>query len=181
MDKLSAQGPLDWNVDQYPEFLLSVKNRFDSFTAKHWVLFSTDPSGLFEAYLLNLPEESMQCYNCYACQEFIEKAGNLVVILDDGSVDSPVWDEAPPSFFAASVKAMRDIVLHAKVTGVFLSEKPVLGKPVTGEWEHIYVQLPDEMVYRPQLRGASQAMAAKTEELNTLRNGLREYPLAAVD
>jgi len=181
MDEIVAQVHFDGSTDQYPEFLLSIKNRFDAITAKHKTLFSTDSNGLFEAYLSNLPEESRQHYTCHAWREFIEKAGTLVVILEDGSVESPVWGENAPPFFAASVKAMREIVLNARVTGVFLSEKPVLGRPITGKWEHISIKLPDELVLRSQLFNANQAMAAKTEELNTLQNGLREYSLNTVE
>lgn len=54
-------------------------------------LFTTDATGLFDAYLEALPEASRQHYRCRACQRFLEKYGGLATIGDDGRLTVALW------------------------------------------------------------------------------------------
>jgi len=168
--------------DQYPEFEESVKKYFNSIVNLQEKLFTTNSEGLFEAYLDNLPKEARQHYNCKTCKNFIERYGVLVTISDSGEMESAIWNDSNvPDFFKQSVKAMRNIVLKSKVNGIFVSEVRTLGQPVAGQWSHLSVTLPSEMVYTPRLINAKQAMAVKLEEFRILVNSLSEYPIEAVE
>jgi len=168
--------------DHYPEFSASIINCFNLVMSKGGQLFTTDSELLFEAYLNNLPKEGRQHYNCSVCRNFISRYGGLVTISDNGEMESAIWnDSAVPEFFAPSVKAIKDIVLKSKVNGVFLSENELLGQPIAGEWDHISVALPSEMIYHSKLINARQAMSEKLEDFRILMTGLLEYPIEAVE
>jgi hypothetical protein len=168
--------------DQYLEFEESIKKYFNSIVNVQEKLFTTNSEGLWEAYLDNLPQEAQQHYNCKTCKNFIERYGRLVTISHSGEVESAIWkDSDVPDFFKQSVKAMRNIVLKSKVNGVFISEVKTLGQPVTGEWSHLSVSLPSEMVYPSRLINAKQAMAEKLEEFRILIDSLSEYSSETVE
>jgi len=168
--------------DQYPEFLESVNKYFNLMISKRNKLFTTNCDGLFEAYLANLPEEARQHYICSTCRHFINRYGGLVTISDNGEMESAIWNDSDvPEFFAQSIKAMKNIVLKSKVNGVFISENETLGQPATGQWTHISVTLPSDMVHHSRLTNAGQAMAEKLEDFRILTAGLLEYATEAVD
>lgn len=168
--------------DEYPEFEEAVKEHFNSVINEKSNLFTTDSVGLFDAYLDNLPEEARQHYTCAACRNFVERYGGIVTISDNGEIESAIWNDSDvPKFFKQSVKAMKNIVLKAKVNGVFLSEVRTLGQPVTGQWRHLSVSVASEMVYRSRLINAKQAMAEKLEDFRILIDSLAEYPIEVVE
>ncbi|WPC39381.1 hypothetical protein [Clostridium sp. JS66] len=166
--------------DNYKEFLDAIKNHFNLIIKNNTSLFTTNSKGLFDIFLDNLPQEARQHYNCNSCKNFVESYGGLVTIANNGEIISALWGEVP-EFFTPSVKAMKNIVLKSKVNGVFLSENAILGKPVTGIWNHMSVTLPEEITYHSKLINANQAMAEKLEDFKTLNRGLVEYPLEAVE
>lgn len=168
----------------YDAFLGRVNERFlancDSGKSP---LFTTDAEGLWDLYLDSFPDPTeRQYHNCHACRQFIERFGALAVIGDDGRVSSAIWneDDAPASYRPA-LAAMSKAVRRAKVTGVFLSDGPVLGTPETGEWHHFHISVSPTRgmsftTYRATLT-AGQAMAEKREDFKTVMNALSEFTL----
>jgi len=166
----------------YPEFLELVKRNFNLAISCGERLFTTDASGLWEAYLDNLPSDSKQYFDCRACKHFIERFGGLVTISVKGNIKSAIWKEKEiPMFFIESVKAMKEIVQKARVNGVFIGSTRVLGEPVTGEWTHLSVSLPDDMINHSKLLTAEQVMAEKLEDFKMAKNALMIYSDNAVD
>lgn len=182
IDNMIENKKYDSDNDQYPEFEDSIKKYFNSIVDAQEKLFTTNSTGLAEAYLDNLPKEVRQHYNCKTCLNFIERYGGLVTISYNGEIEAAMWkDRDVPDFFKQSVKAMRNIVLSSKINGVFISEIKTLGKSVTGEWTHLSVTLPTKMVYCPRLINAKQAAAEKVEDYRILIDNLLEYPIEAVE
>lgn len=168
--------------DQYPEFRESINARFQLVVGSGLPLFVTDAEGLFDMFLANLPAEARQHYTCNACRHFVDRFGGLVFISESGEAIPAIWDEGEtPEFFGKSVAEMEKAVLKAKVTGVFISEASTLGQPVTGEWEHMFVSLPQGMVHRDGLKTAGQKAAEKREDYKMLSSALQEYPVNVVD
>lgn len=168
--------------DQYPDLLEVVKRHFNSMVNAEKKLFTTNVTGLYEAYLGNLPAEARQRYTCHACKNFIERFGGLVTINEDGTMNSVMWDVAnTPIFFLDSVYAMKEAVLKSRVNGVFVPDARVLGTPRTGEWTHFSVPLPQEMVNRSVIRTAYQVMAAKREDYNVLSRVSAAHSIENVD
>lgn len=166
--------------DNYPHFSESIKARFESFSDKP--LFTTNVSGLFEAFLDAFPERARQHYNCNCCRSFVNHFGGLVSINEKGAMSSVLWDEdETPEFFADSVRAMKKLVLKSKVTGVFISNNRVLGNTHTNGWDHMSVSLPSSKVSRNRLKTASQEMAEKREEYGMLNRGMNKYSLDTVE
>lgn len=169
-------GVYDIESHQYPEFSVSIKERFNAVVGNGLPLFTTDADGLFDIFLANLPAEARQHYACNACRHFVNRFGGLVSISENGLAMSVLWDvTAVPEFFYDSVNEMRNAVFASKVTGVFLSGSAVLGTPVTGEWEHMSVSLPRQMVFQSLLKTAGQVMADKREDHRILNSALQEY------
>lgn len=182
-DNIIACGEQEESITAtYPQFLESLRSHFCSVTSNSAPLFTTDAEGLYDAFLQHLPERARTLYTCHACMHFVERYGGLVAIQSSGETEPAIWnDDAAPAFFKASVHAMQTIVAKAKVTGVFLSEKETLGQPVTGDWQHMSISLPTDMIYRPVLKTAYQMEAQKLEDFKTLISGLLEYPSETVE
>ncbi|MFP3813628.1 hypothetical protein SB660_21730, partial [Bacillus sp. SIMBA_005] len=86
----------------------------------------------------------------------------LVTIDENGIIASAIWDEdITPPFFKAAVSAIKSEVLNSKVIGVFIPSSIVLGRPRTGEWNHLSVEVHSEMVNSSRLKTAGQVMAEK--------------------
>lgn len=163
------------NDAAYDELELTVRDR----SAAAETLFTTDaaPDALWNAYLLNLPEERRQHYTCHACRSFVQRYGGLVTIDVDGTAVPLLWTEAE-GLFADSVAALAAKVKKAKVTGMFLSSLPVWGTPQTGEWSHLSGA--PARTWKGRVQSAGQAMAGKREDYAILSRGLAEYPVDAV-
>lgn len=162
----------DSTRDGYPQFEASLQLNFDKAISGGKKLFTTAVEGLYELYLSKLPEikeGTIQHYTCHACRQFIERFGSLVVINEDGSTDSVMWNPGTaPLFFKNAALAMQHEVLKARVNGVFVPEARVAGTPKTGEWTHMHVRLPQEIANKSILRTAYQVAAAKREDFSIL-------------
>lgn len=137
-------------------------------------LFTTDASGLFVAYLDNLPDHR-QHYNCNACKKFIEKFGGLVTI-DEGGLAKPLfwhWKNVP-IFFRDSAKAMHDIIIRSKITGVFICSDQVWGQPVTGKWKHLSVMPPEQYIFKSRIYTAYQVVSEKRENFKNIARFIDE-------
>lgn len=168
--------------DGYPQFESSLQAFFDRAISSSKKLFTTDVTGLWELYLGNLPVEAKQHYTCHACRHFIERFGGLVTIDENGSMESAIWDVAStPKFFVPAVSAMKEAVLNSRVNGVFVPDARVLGTPKTGDWTHIHIRLPQDMVNRSVIRTAHQVAAAKREDFNVLSRVSSQHTTENVD
>ena len=163
--------------DDYETFLQTIRDRFASMTG---ALFSTDATGLWEAFLQNLPMDQRQHHTCHACRRFVEGFGGLVRIDNKGHVIPALWGaEATPLLYRGSVAVMARLVSTARVTGVHVSSDTTYGIPKTGVWAHMAVQ--SSQVYRKTpLKMAHQVAAEKLEDYGMLSRALSEYTEANV-
>ncbi len=162
----------------YHAFLQQVQAQFAQ-SAQHAHWFTTDISDVWDLYLQHLPEAARQQYNCATCRKFIQTYGGLVCILPDGRTESALWNTAP-AFFQPVVNALKRAVERANVTGVFIPEQAVYGKPQTGQWRHVAIQIPADKLWKSLVKTAFQAAAEKREDFKTLQNGLASFSLDAV-
>lgn len=167
--------------DRYEEFEQSITNNFNTLVDKDTYLFTTDAENLWETYLNNLPEEGRQHYNCNCCRHFIQRYGNLVVVTEEGTLESVLWSKEVPSFFKESAKELRKVVNKARITGVFISYIRTLGTSQTGIWSHLHVTLPKEKVNNSRLLNANQVMSEKLEDYRMINRALQEYSLENVN
>lgn len=170
--------------DNYEVFENDIKNYFDTIVRimgnKH--LYQVHVDGLWDLYLSNLSEDGRFVYDCRTCKHFVERYGNLVIIDDNGNVESVLWGADVPTYFQKATEALnRHVRNAAKVSNVFISDVKTLGTPETGVWTHLHVNLPREMVNNSRVKNASQLMAEKTEDFKMLFNALNEYPMNVVE
>ena len=169
----------DRSNDGYEQFGQAIRQRFTKSVADNKYLFTTDATGLFDAFLAALPDEARQHYTCHACRRFVDTYGGLVTINADGEMASALWRLSAPDMFKLPAQHMIRAVVRANVTGVFLSGSNVLGTPVTGDWHHMSVL--DAPKYSNRLLTPSQAMAEKTEDYKILERSLAEFSQATVE
>lgn len=181
MKDIITSGEIDAMRDEdgYENFLAGIRREFEKNVHDGGEpLFTTDADGLYELFLLNLPEEARQHYNCNACRHFLDRFGGLVRIEGATGVQHPVmWAGRAPAFFSNAVKAIKERVKAAKVTGVLVSFDRTLGTPTTGSWEHMAVELPKVMIYKSRLHTAGQAAAEKAEDHRLLCEAIRKYQI----
>lgn len=149
-------------------------------------VFTTDadPEKLWEAYLSGFDESQRQHHNCRTCRKFIEQFGGLVTISSIGIQHSAVWGTDAITVgcldYATPFEAMRRLVAKAKVTGVFLTDREVLGNPQTGNWRHLSLAVDVARRWSDGVLSSDQAMAEKLQEYQQVRRALEEWPFARI-
>ena len=173
---------LERENDGYEEFLKSVSDEFLKQTKNGTrPVFTTDAFGLFDLFLDNLPQNARQHYTCNACRHFVSRYGNLVTIGEETGAQHPVmWSTRVPPFFERAVEAVRKRVKGARVTGVFVTSERCLGTPVTGSWEHLSVEVPDQMIFSDPIKTNYQKSSELREDRNMLRDAIRKYDFETV-
>ncbi len=169
--------------DRYDLFLATIQSHFEKMTPPGTPLFTTDASGLFDAFLNNLPNDARQHYNCHACRQFFDRYGGLVAIGNDGETIPAMFPSTGgdiPLFFWESLKCVRQMVRSAAVTGVFLSKEAVWGTPVAGGWSHTHVVPSKHLLFKSLTQSAVQAMAEKTEDASILTRSLAGFKMETV-
>ena len=142
-------------------------------------LFTTDASGLFQAYLGTFDDPiERQYHNCNNCRHFFERFGGLVTITPEGQTRSVLFDldgaEVPATYHEAIFK-VRSVVHKASVTGVFYSSDTSYGNRYTGIWSHYAVNPLRTFVHSSRVETAFQRSAAKLEDFKTLDRALQEF------
>ena len=167
---------------EYRAFMKRFQSRFlGNMALIAPVLFTTDADDLFEVYLAAFPANERQHHNCNACRRFINTYGRLVTIDATGRATSPMWNEADaPELYVAPLRAMRERVERAPVTGVFVTSETVWGTPITGDWAHFALTPPASLVHRDRTKTAGQRMAELREDRGMLMRALAEFLPATV-
>lgn len=169
----------DHDLD-YATLLTGVHISFNAAIIDQNRVFETDAAGLYDLYIRMLPDEK-QTHTCNACRRFIENFGHIVTIADDGSLIPAMWGAPGCDFYRPAFTAMFERVAKARVIGVYLSKDRTWGQPRTGNYTHMSVTIPSEMVYRERLLTPFQAMAAAKENFRTVVTALSEFTISMLD
>lgn len=147
-------------------------------------LFTTDATGLFDAFLSKLPASARQHYNCNACRKFVDTYGGLVHIDEKGHTTPAIWEgvETPP-FFVEAILAVYGLVCAAKVDGVFYTDTQIAGVtantpkagPYEGKtWSHMHV------AFMASVGEPGRLMSERREEFKAIKRAVKEIPLKVV-
>ena len=170
----------------YDAFSAELVLRFSAATKGGAKLFTTDASGLFDAFLAGFPEGAIrQHYNCHACRRFVDSFGGLVLVDEDGKTTPALWGGWAVGLFAGPVASVQAVVANAKVTGVFIGPTSPWGTPVTTvkadkrkdreQWFHMHVIPPKALANPSRKLTPDQLMAEKHEEHGMLCRGLADF------
>jgi len=164
------------------QLLAAMRARFEAATVGGVHLLSSAADGLYDRFLAALPAALRPWHECHACRRFVDRHGGLVRVGDDGELASVLWEpSAVPAPYVAAVRALADVVTRAPIAGVFLSSRELWGRPRTGDWWHLAIEPAPALVYRASpVRSASQAVAERQVDHDTLTRGLAEFPLELV-
>lgn len=176
----SKSTPNDRPEDNCNYLLMGIRQAFDVSISENEPLFTTNVDNLYDIFLMNLPAEARQHYNCNACRSFVNRYGGLVTINEDGFTHPVMWGFDCPAFFNKAILAVDNAVRNAKVTGVFIPSERTLGIPRTNEWTHMYVKIPKQIVHKSILNTAYQKMAEKREDFKMLVSAVQKYNISDV-
>ncbi len=165
------------NDSSYHDFVNRLTTRLLSNTNNgKEPVFATDVSNddIWNAYLSSFSDK--QYHNCSTCRHFLYKYGSLVVVNDDGSIKSAIWDEEDSDLdHKKAVQSIIKLLKKAKITGPFLSSEKVWGEYQTGIWSHMAITPPASMVFKQAFLSAKQTMAEKKEDYRNVQRALSEY------
>lgn len=167
----------DRTEDGYDSLLAGIRRSFSRAVGDEATpLFATDASNLYDLFLDNIPAEARQHYNCNACRHFVNRFGKLVSINGEtGKQTAVMWGGRVPEFFRPAVKAVKEKVENARITGVFISDEESLGTAKTGVWTHMAVDMPQKMVFKGLVGTAHQKAAEKEEDYRILLSCMTKY------
>lgn len=167
--------------DGYEHLLSSIHESFADAVTSDEPLFTTAIDNLYDIFLNNLPEEARQHYNCRACRHFVNRYGGLVTIDEEGYLKPVMWRGFIPEFFHDSFTEIRKAILASKVDGVFITADKRLGVDKTGEWNHMYVDIPKNRIHRNRIYNEWQTMAQKKQDYLMLLNATTKYNQSTVE
>lgn len=145
-------------------------------------MFTTEAPDLYSLFLDNIPADARQHYNCNACRHFVNRFGSLVTVNPDtGKQTAVMWGGRVPEFFRQAVKAMKEKVEGARITGVFVSDEKALGYAKTGVWTHMAVDMPPKLIYRGKVDTAGQKAAQKNEDRSLLLSCVKKYKVQDIE
>lgn len=142
------------------------------------VLFRTVPQNVKKdekvasansVYLDTLPEFERASHNCFTCRGFFKHYSDLVIINEDNTLTSAVWDPTDcPAGYEVVVTALKQRAESGRVSTRFFSETalvgtPENGNPEKGSFEHFHLALPVSAVT------GKFSVGDKSHEANTLR------------
>lgn len=170
-------------AEVYQQFLHDLNKAFNKrIDIPNLRLFKTDVPDLWETYLNSLPEATRQYHTCTACRHFIQRYGSLVTIDSQGRQRSALWADSvfAPAYYFPALQKMQELVEHAKVIGVFIPEERVLGTPQTGDWRHLAITVPLNLVHVSRALTANQTAAERLEDFKTMQRAIGEFNRAVV-
>lgn len=152
-----------------------------------------DDNRLFEAaYLDAFPEGTNLLYktnsehDCSCCKNFIRNLGNVVALLEDGTVQT-VWDiEGAPYPYDVVAKIMANFVRLHPITNLFRSKEHSYGAEKTRQaleggdikiWNHLHGKVSN----KHHTRDVDRVTGEYRTNVATLRRAITELKLSAVN
>lgn len=117
----------------FSELLTSIHVAYNYNVNKspHFFKTSVDVYKIWDEYLsIFKSSEERQQYDCSVCKSFVKKYGNLAFVDNDGIVKSVFWED---------FENINNLFDNAKITDVFIDNKPVWGTLEAGGWQHFYI------------------------------------------
>lgn len=169
------------NDELYDMFLSRIQKRFIANTSNKEPLFQTTAKDkIWDTYLNSFPDPTeRQYHNCHCCKNFMERYGHLAVVNEDGTLSSPIWNEADaPDMYLSTINALNKLISKSRIIGPFLSLEKSWGEHETGIWKHFAIA--NQRIYNQTLLTPSQAMAEKREDFKNVITALVEFKLPVI-
>lgn len=165
------------STDGYEVLLRAIKEKFNYIIFNNHWLFRVETTRLYDLFLSKLPGNK-QNYNCNTCRKFFRIYGGLVIVKDDGSLESAVFPYQVPEFFEESIIAVKKKVENSKIKNVFFDKKSTLGVFQSGGFKHISVNLDKKYTRNISLRNnksITEVIAEKRQSKILLAKTLDKY------
>lgn len=161
---------------QYTRLRDYISKSLEAAAAAGITLFVVDRDGLGTDFLLELPLEIRQHYNCRTCLSFLDKALALVYVDDKLNQIPYIADRVLNGgvvggyfgAFAKSFQRVNTLAKRATITDVFMPEGTIMGDPMKGGWTHFHAYVPAKYRHVPTVKTAEQVQAALRQDFQTL-------------
>jgi hypothetical protein len=170
------------------ELKLLLQENFRKITTDSSKLFEVDldKDELWNLYLDSFPTGKNEIfrqrreYDCSCCRQFIKNIGNVVVIKDNKV--TTIWDfETNDEKFQPVISALSAFVKSKVVTDVFSSKFKKVGTDKNfedmgtkiQEWDHLYIELPDQFVNRSN-KSDAEVKGSHRDTRNVFKRSLDE-------
>ncbi len=169
--------------DEFNQFARRLNQRFNEIVFQkvqigmdgNRAIFKVNDFGIWNEYLRLMPAETRQYHNCSCCRQFIERYG-LLVVIDNGTMKSAVWDETiAPNFYALIVARLRKKVEAQQIERQFFSSEIQWGQETTNSWNHFFITPNRDLVFKSKLVTDKQREAEQLEEFRILKDAVNTY------
>lgn len=131
----------------YDQFQAQVQATFERNYSKYGpVLLRANGRGLSTMFLemLNEADGTRQHHNCDCCRNFIREYGNAYFIDDQGNQIAAMWEVNGdlPAEYHDAVAALKQRIETQPGSYLLASFDDVLGRAVSGGWNHLHVKTP---------------------------------------
>ncbi len=174
------------------QFIAAVAKQFQTMAPTGLFRVAVEKDKLWETYLGAFPEGTNPIYrkrqehDCQACKGFIRAFGGVVTIVDGQLVT--VWDVNIGGHYQVVADAVAKLVKACAIDNVFLHTERIAGVATNRQlledktvqvWEHLFVNLPDEVVCRGADIGTKLSNTRATHDV--MLRGLQEISIDVAD
>jgi hypothetical protein len=97
----------------------------------------------YMTFLMYLPQEARQHYNCNACRTFLERYGNLVALCEDGKPIPVCWVPVAEHVFTAATAYYFNVLSNSIAMVPFKTRKITIGDNNEFPWKHFNLTVPE--------------------------------------
>lgn len=157
-------------------------------------IVDVDNDLLWMGYLLSFPEENRQVHNCNACKSFIRHMGKAVSIDPVTFEVKTFWDDVHSPGYEKTATDLAKLVKEAAVCNIFMQDINEfhgcdhniqrLPDGSTRQWNHLYVNLPNEYRFNHRRSQFSTVAAFKGDVVsrrNVFKRSLTELKTEVVE
>lgn len=178
-------------MSDFNKFATQVRAKFQAMQKKGQLFqISADKDALWDYYLASFPEGSNPIFrertehDCNCCKNFIRNVGNVVVITEEGKLES-VWGAEGIDYPYNEVAAkMNALVTSLAVDRPWFTKEKFFGREVSYEnnggsvitWNHFHADVPSHV----QTNNAGKFIGEAKTHVQTLERALMEITPAAI-
>lgn len=168
------------NISFLP-LIKGLKGRFNNIKNREVYVVDIQKEEVWESYIKGYPLEIRPQFLCNSCRHFLNIAGGMVIINDEGELES-IWDFKVQQPFQEVVNNLKELTLTRKIKNIFRYSSRILGNPSNLDssssfrWHHLTLELPYSLIDK----NANSTQAIRRDNKVLLERALNEITLSSV-
>lgn len=177
----------------FKNFKLAVAKNFKEMQKTGLYFVEVDKDKLWETYLGSFPDGTNPIFrkrtehDCSCCRQFIKTVGHVVTIVNGKMVS--IWDKInTETDYDTVAEALSEFIHKHEIENMFFHYESKAGTDKSFEqlvdgsshtWEHFFVNIPGEFVFKKDQQGAY--LSGKRADYEVLLRSLKEITMDSVD